>query len=147
MNQRVKLLVIIGLLALMLVVQRLSPDSDTAAASTGQSSLAVGQTIEGKTDRVVDGDSLYLRGHKKQIRLWAVDAPETSESGYNAARSQLQRLAHGKRLRCHVQDIDKYGRTVARCEDEAGKDLNQAMLASGTAKEYCRWSKNFYGYC
>lgn len=148
MNQSLKLLLVIGLLALLLITQRLSPDAETGSASVsaGQS-LAVGQTIEGKTDRVVDGDSLYLRGHKKQVRLWAVDAPETNEAGYNAARSELQRLALGKDLRCHIQDIDKYGRTVARCEDEEGKDLNAAMLASGTAQEYCRWSKNFYGYC
>ncbi|MEM8498703.1 MAG: thermonuclease family protein [Pseudomonadota bacterium] len=148
MNQSVKLLLVVGLLALMLIVQRLSPDTDTRSttAPKGQP-LAVGQVIEGKTDRVVDGDSLYLRGHKKQIRLWAVDAPETNEAGYNAARSQLERLALGKHLRCQIQDIDKYGRTVARCEDKSGKDLNRAMLTSGTAQEYCRWSKNFYGYC
>lgn len=146
MNQNLKLLLIIGLLGLMLVIQRLSPDNETVAASSGQS-LTVGDIIEGKTDRVVDGDSLYLYGHKKQIRLWAVDAPETNESGYNAARSELQRLAQGQRLRCQIKDIDKYGRTVARCEDAAGKDINRAMLSSGTAQEYCRWSKNFYGYC
>jgi len=146
MNQRVKLLLVIGLLGLMLIVQRLSPESGIAEGSSAQA-LEVGQILEGKTDRVVDGDSLYLHGYKKQVRLWAVDAPETNEAGFNEARSQLKQLALGKRLRCHVQDIDKYGRTVARCEDEAGKDLNRAMLGSGTAKEYCRWSKNFYGYC
>lgn len=132
----------------MLIVQRLSPDTGThSTAASDKQSLAVGQVLEGKTDRVVDGDSLYLRGHKKQIRLWAVDAPETNEAGYNAARSQLERIAASKHLRCYIKDIDKYGRTVARCEDETGKDLNRAMLASGTAQEYCRWSKNFYGYC
>ncbi len=148
MNQSVKLLLVTGLVALMLIVQRLSPDTDTrSTAASGGQPLVVGQVLTGKTDRVVDGDSLYLRGHKKQVRLWAVDAPESSEEGYNAARSQLQRLAQGKRLSCQIKDIDKYGRTVARCEDEGGKDLNRAMLASGTAREYCRWSKNFYGYC
>ncbi|MFK7730513.1 MAG: thermonuclease family protein [Pseudomonadales bacterium] len=148
MNQGVKSLLVIGLLALMLIVQRLSPDEETSASPVpaGQS-LAVGQVIEGKTDRVVDGDSLYLQGHKKQVRLWAVDAPETSEAGYKSARAQLEKLALGEHLRCHIQDIDKYGRTVARCEDEKGRDLNRAMLASGAAQEYCRWSKNFYGYC
>ncbi len=104
-------------------------------------------SLSGKVVRIVDGDSLYLEGYKQQIRLWAVDAPERDEPGYAAAREQLRQLAADRQLTCYIQDTDKYGRTVARCEDRTGRDVNRAMLQSGTAAEYCRFSNNFYGNC
>ena len=39
---------------------------------------------------VVDGDSLYLQGIKKQIRLWGVDAPERNEKGFKQATAALR---------------------------------------------------------
>ncbi len=98
--------------------------------------------------RVVDGDSLYLAGLDTQIRLWGVDAPERDESGYDAARSKLIDLALQQNLRCLQQDIDKYGRIVARCFRSADSvELNAIQIESGVADEYCHFSRNFYGNC
>ena len=101
---------------------------------------------------VVDGDSLYLVGVQKQIRLWGVDAPELKEPGYFAARNALIKKVKGKRLRCVTQDHDRYGRIVARCfmaasNNKLALDINEWMLKSRTAKEYCYFTKGFYGYC
>ena len=101
---------------------------------------------------VVDGDSLYLVGVKRQIRLWGVDAPELNKAGYFAARNALLRKVKGKRLRCITQDHDRYGRIVARCflaskNNKSSLDINEWMIKSGTAKEYCYFTKGYYGYC
>lgn len=99
-------------------------------------------------NRVVDGDSLYLKGLDTQIRLWGVDAPERDETGYDAARNSLRKLALGRELRCETKDIDKYNRIVARCYDSAsGLELNREQIRRRVAKEYCYFSRNYYGYC
>jgi micrococcal nuclease len=110
------------------------------------------QTYTSVVRHVVDGDSLYLVGVQRQIRLWGVDAPELKKPGYFAARNALMQKVKGKRLRCVTQDHDRYGRIVARCFMPATKsrpvlDVNEWMLKSGTAKEYCYFTKGYYGYC
>lgn len=102
---------------------------------------------KGKCRHVVDGDSLYIAGQDTQIRLWGVDAPERDESGYERAKQALVKLALNKNVYCATQDIDKYDRIVARCFLEDGKEINQALLASGVSQEYCRFTKNYYGFC
>lgn len=102
------------------------------------------ETVGGKVRYVVDGDSLYINGHKPQIRLWGVDAPEQDEAGYDAATNELYRLAHGQRVRCNIIEADRYGRTVARCFLSDGREINRAMIESGTATEYRRFTKGFY---
>ena len=104
-------------------------------------------TVSGRVRHIVDGDSLYIEGHKPQIRLWGVDAPEKDENGYNAAKSYLTRIAKGKRITCEIMDTDRYGRTVGRCTRKDGKQINRMMIESGRAQEYCRYSKGYYGHC
>ena len=106
------------------------------------------EIYSGKCRRVVDGDSLYLDGVEKQIRLWGVDAPERDEDGYTAARKKLTHMALGKQLRCRLKDVDKYGRIVARCyREDDNTELNLQQIESRVAREYCRFTANFYGYC
>ncbi len=110
------------------------------------------ETYTSVVRHVVDGDSLYLVGVKRQIRLWGVDAPELKKPGYFAARNALMKKVKGKRLRCVTQDHDRYGRIVARCfmaasNNKPALDINEWMLKSRTAKEYCYFTKGFYGYC
>ena len=115
---------------------------------------------------VVDGDSLYLAGLKTQVRLWGVDAPERGEPGFYAARNTLKLLAAGKPLLCLRMDIDKYKRIVARCQladvwvegvpsvssvdqfaGQSAADINAQAILAGPAREYCYFSKGFYGSC
>jgi len=125
-------------------------DSQSANdASAEQQILPKGLSFEnqGKCRRVVDGDSLYVAGQDKQIRLWGVDAPETDEAGYQKAKDKLNKLAFNQKISCATQDIDKYGRIVARCFLPDGREINRLLLASGVSQEYCRFTKNYYGYC
>lgn len=102
----------------------------------------------GKCHRVVDGDSLYIAGSDTQIRLWGVDAPERDEHGYQRAKDSLRKLALGKYLRCVQQDIDKYGRVVARCyRKNDNRELNRVQIESGVADEYCHFTRGYYGHC
>jgi endonuclease YncB( thermonuclease family) len=134
-------------LLLALLVLTVSWLSSAATAAAGKSSTP---NYQGRCTRVVDGDSLYLASLKTQIRLWGVDAPERNEAGYQTAKDQLKALALQKELNCEQVDIDKYGRIVARCVVTAatGKtEINRAMIASGAAKEYCYFSRGYYGHC
>lgn len=103
---------------------------------------------QGVVRHVVDGDSLYIEGVEPQIRLWAVDAPERDERGYDAAKKKLINLAKGKVIGCETKDIDKYDRIVGRCFVlSGGLEINRELIASGVSNEYCRFSKNHYGTC
>ncbi len=100
--------------------------------------------------RVVDGDSLYLRGQQRQIRLWGVDAPERNKTGYWSARRALNSLTKNQRVSCFPKELDRYGRIVSRCflgGDRSGVELNRQLLTWGVAKEYCYFTRGVYGFC
>ncbi|KSB91677.1 nuclease [Caulobacter vibrioides] len=96
---------------------------------------------------VHDGDT--LRCGKERIRLFGVDAPEVKRGTTPAepfayqARDELLRLTRG-RVGCRPVDKDRYGRWVARCWSDASPDLNAALIRSGYATEYRRYSKGAY---
>lgn len=94
--------------------------------------------------RTDDGDSLYVRGRKQQVRLWGVDAPERDAAGFERATAMLSRLAQGQRITCREVDQDRYGRSVARCFLPDGREINRLMIESGTTREYRHFTKGFY---
>jgi micrococcal nuclease len=93
---------------------------------------------------VIDGDTLILSRQERRIRLWGVDAPEEGEQGYHAARNELVAISEGQRITYQQQDVDRYGRIVARVFLRDGREINRMMIESGTAREYRRYSKGFY---
>lgn len=106
-----------------------------------------GPSIAGVVKRVVDGDSLYVAGLETQVRLFGVDAPERDDPGYSEAKVTLTRLVLNNSVSCKQVDEDRFNRVVARCFLPDGTEVNQAMIDSGTAREYCRYSKGLYGMC
>lgn len=74
------------------------------------------------------------------------DAPEVGQRGGAAATAMLDRPA-GRRGSCRQRDIDRYGRIVGQCFLPDGRDIIAVMVASGTAREYCRYSRNHYRTC
>ena len=96
---------------------------------------------------VHDGDT--LRCGADRVRLFGVDAPEVRRGQTPAqpfayeARDELLRLTRG-RVGCRPVDGDRYGRTVAKCWSSASPDLNAALIRSGFASEYRRYSKGLY---
>lgn len=106
--------------------------------------LQAPERLSGRVRYVVDGDSLYIDGHKPQVRLWGVDAPEQSESGFKAATDYLFLIAQSQTVTCQIVDRDRYGRSVARCFLSDGREINRLMIESRKAREYRHFTKGFY---
>ncbi len=104
-------------------------------------------TIEARVARVVDGDTFKLSGQSQSIRVWGLDAPERNKAGGSAATAALNALISGQTLSCVVVDIDRYQRLVGQCFLPDGRDITAAMIMTGTATEYCRYFKGYYGTC
>jgi micrococcal nuclease len=100
--------------------------------------------------RVIDGDTVEVRAHVwleqsivTRVRLKAIDAPEL-RSGCpqevrqaEAARAEMTRLLAQSRVFLASLARDKYGgRVLGELLNADGKDIGQAMLASGHARRY-----------
>lgn len=98
---------------------------------------------------VVDGDTIEIHGAR--IRLWGIDAPEHDQScvadgqtyrcGQKAAFALSDRIGSNT-IACEPRDIDRYGRTVARCI-VGGDDLSAWMVSRGWALAFVRYSKDY----
>lgn len=80
-----------------------------------------------------------MTGVDTRIRIWGLDAPEQDRAGGSAATATLTRLIAGQELACRQRDIDRYGRIVGQCFLADGRDIAAVMIASGTAREFCRY--------
>ncbi|WP_221091181.1 thermonuclease family protein [Deinococcus aquaedulcis] len=99
---------------------------------------------------VTDGDTLQIRGTK--IRLWGVDAPESSQtctrSGQvygcgRAAANALAQLVRNKNVTCTRKDTDRYGRMVAVCTVGA-VEVNRWLVQQGWALPYLQYGGQVY---
>ena len=100
--------------------------------------------------RVVDGDTLELRGEK--LRLQGIDAPELAQTCEargqpvqcgRLAAEHLDDLIGARPLSCAVAGRDRYGRGLARCET-GGRDVAEAMTRDGWALSDRRYAKGRY---
>jgi len=100
---------------------------------------------------IVDGDTLDL--HDERIRLWGVDAPESTQLCRGRDRrpyrcgalsaNTLDAFTRTKTVRCTPIDDDRYGRIVGRCA--VGKiDLGQMLVSRGLAVEEPQYSHGHY---
>lgn len=108
---------------------------------------ASAEEFSGRVTRVTDGDTFRMSGVEPAIRVWGLDAPERDEQGGSAATGTMRSLVGGQTLTCLLRDIDRYQRLVGQCFLPDGRDITAAMIASGTATEYCRYSGGYYGTC
>jgi endonuclease YncB( thermonuclease family) len=100
---------------------------------------------------IVDGDTLEIHGTR--IRLWGIDAPETTQlcrgddsqqyrCGAKSA-NDLDAFIAGRPVSCDPISLDQYGRTVATCS-VAGGDLGEWLVRSGLALDWPQYSKGKY---
>lgn len=94
---------------------------------------------------VIDGDGLEIDG--QHIRLHGIDAFEYGQrcggqACGEAARAALSDLIQGRTVECRPVDVDRHGRTVARCFAD-GQDLGAAMVRDGMALAYRRYSSDY----
>ncbi len=104
---------------------------------------------------VVDGDTLALEGVAQRVRLHGIDAPEGKQSctnaagqtylcGAKAAQALAGLIGRNGRVVCRQEDMDRYGRIVARCSTRDRVEVNAAMVRSGWAVDYRRYSRGAY---
>jgi endonuclease YncB( thermonuclease family) len=100
---------------------------------------------------VVDGDTLEIHGAR--IRLWGIDAPESSQlcrgddslpyrCGAKAA-NELETFIARRPVSCEPVSRDVYGRTVATCS-VSGVDLAEWLVRAGLALNWPKYSKGKY---
>jgi endonuclease YncB( thermonuclease family) len=100
---------------------------------------------------VIDGDTLEI--HDTRIRLWGIDAPESSQlcrgedseqyrCGAQAA-NDLNAFIAGRLVTCLPISMDRYGRTVASCF-VSDTDLALWLVQNGLALDWPRYSKTKY---
>jgi len=101
--------------------------------------------------RVIDGDTIDISGQR--IRLHGIDTPEAKQTCQRegatwlcgaAATKALRKLIGGARITCIRRDKDRYGRVVAVCHAN-GLNLNAAMVQSGMALAYRKYSDDYTG--
>lgn len=98
---------------------------------------------------IVDGDTLDINGQR--IRLYGIDAPETTQTCLHAtgewdcgnrAGLWLQQLVAGNEISCQPQGNDRYGRIVATCL-MGENDLGGALVKNGWAVAYRSITKTY----
>ena len=110
------------------------------------------ESVEGKVVDVEDGDGIWVDGYPLQIRLWGINAPEKHQADFKSSKAHLVTLSLGKHVTCQKKGENKArgtykARLVGQCKLSDGTDLGKAMIDSGHAKEYCKFSNGYYGTC
>ena len=87
-----------------------------------------------------------------KIRLFGIDAPEMDQycerpdgSDWDCgrwSRDEVRRILKGRDLRCVEQDIDRYGRMVARCF-LGDQDLAEQLARAGVVFSYPQYSRDY----
>jgi len=100
---------------------------------------------------IIDGDTLEIHGTR--IRLWGIDAPESSHlcrdddsSLYRCgarAANDLDTFIARRPVNCVPMKMDQYGRTVATCS-AGGADLGEWLVRNGLALDWPQFSKGKY---
>lgn len=104
---------------------------------------------------VIDGDTIEIHGTR--IRLWGIDAPESTQlcrnddsNLYQCGRSAATALARllwaiKRPVSCSPVNRDRYRRTVATCSlGTSGPDIGQWLVANGHALDWPQYSKGKY---
>ncbi len=105
--------------------------------------LAKGALLHGQVVQVADGDTVTLvdgQQREYKLRLAYIDAPEKAMPHGEAAKRHLSELVQRQTVQAHIDDVDSYGRGVARIVKD-GQDVNYAQLAKGYAWHYQQYAR------
>ena len=110
--------------------------------------------------QVIDGDTIKING--KSIRLYGIDAPEMKQlckdkykvnyaCGYvskfflKSFIKDAMKIKNYKNVFCYYNELDRYNRIIGECFVGPKKiySLNSAMILSGNAVAYLRYSKKY----
>lgn len=99
--------------------------------------------IQGNVVSITDGDTLTILMDSKQykIRLAEIDTPERNQPYGSKAKDVLSDLVFNKEVKAEVQDVDRYGRYVAKIY--AGDlDVSREMVSQGAAWVYRQYLRD-----
>jgi endonuclease YncB( thermonuclease family) len=99
---------------------------------------------------VIDGDTIEVHGVR--IRLFGIDAPESSQlcrdadgrdyrCGQVAALALADKIGRGP-VECDDRGRDRFGRTIAVCRS-GSIDLNRWLVSTGNALAYRRYAADY----
>ncbi|WP_084305860.1 thermonuclease family protein [Bradyrhizobium sp. ARR65] len=122
----------------------------TVVLCFGAAGAALATDLIGEAS-IIDGDTIEVHGTR--IRLWGIDAPETTQlcrgedselyrCGAKAA-NDLDALIGRRPVICVPMSLDQYGRTVAICSID-GVELGEWLVRNGDALDWPRYSKGKY---
>ena len=94
----------------------------------------------------IDGDTLRPTAGPN-VRIMGIDSVERGDPGYIPAREAMAALIAGQELACEPLYLDRFGRQVARCHLPDGRDLACAMVATGHARDWPKYSGGAYAEC
>jgi endonuclease YncB( thermonuclease family) len=117
-------------------------------ATPGQAQVEPGQTFRARVVEVTDGDTYLVQrsdGQTATIRLWGVDAPETSQPYGIEAMNRARQYIGGANVRVSVEEIGRYGRAVARVSVQGGS-LGQMLVRGGLGWHYRQYAPNATEY-
>ena len=110
--------------------------------------MKTAQTEQVTLLRIIDGDTVEVQrrggflstGPKQRIRLYGIDAPESSQKGGDDATKHLGKII-GARTKIWLEAVatDQYGRTVGVISNKRGdrrKSYNYEMVRGGHAHCY-----------
>ena len=97
----------------------------------------------GKVVAVADGDTISVMrdGRSVRVRLEGIDCPERGQDFSQRAKQFTSDRTFGKEVTVDVQDVDRYGRLVARVH-VGGEDVSLALVHAGLAWHYTRYSRD-----
>ncbi|HMV80018.1 MAG TPA: thermonuclease family protein [Leptospiraceae bacterium] len=104
--------------------------------------LLFAEEFTGKVVSVHDGDTVRVLLDGKvqvKIRLFGIDAPETSQDFGKVSRDELRSLIHSKDVKVLSKGKDRYGRTLGIIFYE-NQDINLEMVKRGMVWVYRRYS-------
>lgn len=123
-------------------IDRSIPPPVTAPFDAKTSKAVVQQTHLRGPAYVVDGDTIKIRN--TQIRLFGIDAPEMNHPFGKKAKWALVSMCKGQTVTAEILEADHFGRTVAKCTFDDGRDLSAEMVKIGLAIDWPKFSNGQY---
>jgi endonuclease YncB( thermonuclease family) len=112
--------------------------------------VALSDELTGQAS-IIDGDTIEIHGTR--IRLWGIDAPESTQLCRDAdskpyrcgakAANDLDAFIARRPVNCTPVSRDQYGRTVATCS-VGGIELGEWLVRNGLALDWPQYSKGRY---
>lgn len=101
-------------------------------------------SITGSVVGVTDGDTITVLDADKvqhKIRLYGIDAPESTQDYGQRSKQLLSALVYGDTVRVDYDDKDRYGRIVGKVYN-GEQYVNAEMIRLGLAWHYKQYSKD-----